>query len=207
MTLEKDIFKKIEQIQVRKPIYQPVIENPTSFTLLGVGKQGAVFRIDEKRCVKLYFDKESPGKELYNLHLGGKAGICPKVYFWDHNYIVMEYIDSPSLQDYLQENPLTEQLTERIIQLLDTFEEIGFNRYDHAARHIYVTPKGKLKAIDVVHVIKDQPVWLAEKLISDLGKDAKPFLDLVKKMSPKWYNRWIQDPGFELLEEKIQRKS
>jgi predicted Ser/Thr protein kinase len=207
MSLTKEILQKVEQIRVWKPTYQPVIDNPTRFTLLGAGKQGAVFRIDEKRCVKIYFDKESPARELFALQLGNKAGICPKVYFWDDYYIVMEYLHTPSLQDYLRHHPLTEQLTRRITRLLDIFEEIGFNRFDHAARHIYVTPKDNLKVIDVVHVMKDETVWLAEKLISDMGKDAELFLELVKKNNPKWYERWTQDPGFEQLGEKIKRKT
>ena len=206
MVLTKESLQKIEQIRVWKPPYQPMIDNPTNFTLLGAGKQGAVFRIDEKRCVKIYFDSESPVKELYNLQLGGKAGICPKVHFWDKNYIVMEYMNSPSLIDYLSHNPLTEQLTRRILHLLDAFEQIGFNRFDHAGRHIFVTPNDNLKVIDVVHVIKDEPVWLAEKLIFDMGKNAKLFLELVKKLDPKRYNLWMSDPNFKLLEEKINLK-
>ena len=206
MALSKEILQKVNQIRVWKPPYQPMIDNSTKFTLLGAGKQGAVFQIDEKRCVKIYFDNESPIKELHALQLGGKAGICPKVYFWDKKYIVMEYIDSPSLIDYLRENPLTEQLTRRILRLLDTFEEIGFNRFDHAGRHIYVMPDESLKVIDVVHVIKDEPVWLAEKLIADMGKNANLFLEHVKQMDPKRYYRWITDPNFKKLEEKINRK-
>ncbi|MFK9094776.1 hypothetical protein [Bacillus salipaludis] len=205
MALPKEILQKVEKIRVWNSPYQPEINNSTSLTLLGAGKQGAVFKIDEKRCVKVYFDNESRVKELHALQLGGMAGICPKVYFWDRNYIVMEYIDSPSLIDYLHHNPLTEPLTRRILRLLDTFEEIGFNRFDHAGRHIFVMQDDSLKVIDVVHVIKDEPVWLAEKLIADMGKYAKRFLELVRQIDPVRYYRWITNPNFKKLEEKINR--
>lgn len=206
MTLEKEILEKVEQIRVWKPDYNIKIDNPTTFRLLGLGKQGMVFQIDEKRCVKIYFESESPIKELHALQLGGKAGICPKVYFWGTNYIVMEYLKVPSLLEYLNNHSVTKDLCRRIIHLLDTFEQLGFNRFDHATRHIYVLPDDKMKVIDVVHVIKKEPVWLPEKLAKGMGEDAELFVDFVKELSPKWYDRWTNDPNFESLMESIKKK-
>ncbi|SDN60352.1 hypothetical protein SAMN04487897_103308 [Paenibacillus sp. yr247] len=206
MALEKEIMEKVKQIRVWKPPYNIKIDNPTTFRLLGAGKQGVVFQIDDERCVKIYFENESPIKELNALQLGGKAGICPKVFFWGTNYIVMEYLKVPSLLDYLQNYPLTKDLCRRIIHLLDTFEQLGFNRFDHATRHIYVLPGEGMKAIDVVHVIKKEPVWLPKKLIKGMGEEAELFLDFVKELSPKWYERWTNHPNFESLMESMKKK-
>jgi RIO-like serine/threonine protein kinase len=180
------------------------VSNPTSFRLIGSGAQGAVFLIDEHRCVKIYNTKQSLDRELHALQLGGKIGICPKVYFWGENFIVMEYLTHPSLFEYLEKNPLTKELTIKIIDLLDSFEKIGYNRFDHSARHIYVVPDGKWKVIDVVHIIKPQPVFLAKKLISDMGVNAEEFVRFVQEISPKWYKRWINHPGFPALMAKVK---
>lgn len=206
MALEKELLKKVEQIRVWKPTYSVDIDNPTSYKLLGAGKQGVAFQIDQKRCVKMYFRQESLTRELHALQLGGKAGICPEVFLWGDHYIVMEYLNAPTLYEYLDSHPLTEALSGKIIQLLDTFENIGFNRFDHAARHIYMLPGEHLKVIDVVHVIKSQPVWLAQKLISDMEENAILFVEHVKTLSPKWYERWSKQPEFAVLMEKLKQK-
>ncbi|WP_102344938.1 hypothetical protein [Bacillus sp. Marseille-P3661] len=207
MNLEKKFIDKLDQISISKASGSVDVTNPTGFKLLGKGHQGAVFQIDENRCVKIYCRNEDLVRELHSLNLGGKVGITPKVYFSGDNFIVMEYMTSPTLFEYLDKNPLNKELVSRIIELLDIFEQIGYNRFDHSARHIYVVPNSKLKIIDVVHMIKKEPVYLAEKLISDMGVNANEFIRLVKETSPKWYKRWETDTGFADLMMKVNRKA
>jgi predicted Ser/Thr protein kinase len=199
VNLEQELIDKLDQIRITKPSGSVDVSNPTRFRLIGKGHQGAVFQIDEYRCVKIYSANESRQRELHALQLGGKIGICPKVYFWGENFIVMEYLTHPTLFEYLDKNPLTKELTMKIIDLLECFEKIGFNRFDHSARHIYMVPNGKMKIIDVVHMIKPKPVLLAKKLIGDMGPKAEDFVRFVQELSPKWYNRWIQHPEFPAL--------
>ncbi|MGO4890448.1 hypothetical protein ACJ2A9_22090 [Anaerobacillus sp. MEB173] len=196
MKLKKKLADKLDQISISKPSNSVAVVNPTSFKLIGKGHQGAVFQIDENRCVKIYCRKIDLERELHALELGGKVGICPKVYYSGENYIVMDYMTHPTLFEYLDKNPLDKELATRIVDLLDSFEEAGYNRFDHSARHIYVVPNEKMKIIDVVHIIKPEPVYLAEKLISDLGENAEKFLQIVQEISPKWYNRWVNDPDY-----------
>lgn len=206
MNLETELVQKLDKISIFKPSGSVEIENPTNFKLLGKGHQGAVFQIDAQRCVKIYCQVTDLDRELQGLQLGGKEGICPEVYFTGDNFIVMDYLTYPSLFEYLEKNPLSEELVARIVDLLDTFEKIGYNRFDHSARHIYITPNGKLKIIDVVHMIKLQPVLLAEKLISDLGNNAEEFLSLVKRISPKWSEIWTKHPDYPDLMMKLKAK-
>lgn len=207
MHLDNRLVEKLGQIRLWRPYDNVTINNPTDFKILGQGQQGVVFRIDDKTCVKMYFFKKSLELELRALRLGAEAGICPKVYFWGDNYIVMEYIDAPSLYDYLERNPLTKELAQNIIDLLETFAAVGFNRFDHSARHIFLVPGNKMKVIDVVHVIKDKPVYLSEKLISDMRWYADDFIDFVREISPKWYERWVNHPDFAEVMEKANEKS
>ncbi|MXQ55159.1 hypothetical protein [Shimazuella alba] len=199
MYLQQDLIDKLDQIHITKRSNRVTIENPTKFPLIGSGAQGAVFRIDEQRCVKIYCANQSLVRELRALQLGEKIGICPKVFSWGENFIIMEYLSYPSLFEYLQTNELTKELTVKIIDVLESFEQVGFNRFDHSARHIYVVPNGKMKVIDLVHIIKPNPVLLAKKLISDMGVNKQKFVHFVQELSPKWYERWEKQPGFVAL--------
>jgi predicted Ser/Thr protein kinase len=204
VNLEQELIEKLDQIRITKPSGSVKVSNPTRFRMIGKGHQGAVFQIDEHRCVKIYAAKESQQRELHALQLGGKIGICPKVYLWGENFIVMEYLTHPTLFEYLDRHPLTRELTMKIIDLLESFEKIGYNRFDHSARHIYMVPDGKMKIIDVVHMIKPNPVYLAKKLISDMGPKAEDFVRFVQELSPKWYSRWTNDPEFPALMAEIK---
>jgi serine/threonine protein kinase len=154
-------------------------------SFVGKGAQGAVYKIDAKRCVKIYVDTKHLKRELSHLQLGNTIGICPKVFLWGEDYIVMEYFSSPPLYEYLKKNPLTKELAAKIIELLDSFEAIGFNRLDHALRHIYMLPDGKL-------------------IMKDLGANAHDFFQFVQEISPKWYLRWTSHPDFPELMEKTK---
>ncbi|MDR6550684.1 hypothetical protein [Paenibacillus qinlingensis] len=205
--MEEDMLHKLNQIRVRKSETVVNIDNPSGYRLIGKGKQGAVFQIDEHRCVKVYYREESCQQELRNLMLGGQAGICPKVHFWGSDFIVMDYLTVPSLYDYLQQNAMTRSLAAKIIKLLETFEEVGYNRFDHSARHIFMMPDETMKIIDVVHVIKPTPVYFAQKLISDMGQYAPEFIDYVREISPQWYDLWVSQPDFEQVMTMIKEKS
>ena len=194
--MEKEYADMLDQIKVWRPSDQITIDNPTSLKMIGRGQQGVVFQIDDKRCVKVYYNPISLQRELRAMQAGEKEGITPKVYFWGDNYLVMEYLTAPSLYDYLQKKPLTKDLSKKVIKLLETFAKVGYNRFDHSGRHIYLMFDGKMKVIDVVHIIKPSPVLFSRKLISDMGQHAETFIKHVKEISPKWYNRWVKHPDF-----------
>jgi predicted Ser/Thr protein kinase len=202
--LDKELTDKLDQIDVSKRSGSVDVDNPTSFSLLGKGHQGAVFKIDDNRCVKIYCRSQDIERELHCLKLGGKAGICPQVFFSGDNFIVMEYMNYPTVLEYLETHPINKELTAKLVELLDSFEDAGYNRFDHSLRHIYMVPDDKLKIIDVVHMIKTQPVNLAKKIISEMGANAEDFIHFVQEISPKWYNRWINDANFADLMAKVK---
>lgn len=79
-----------------------VVHNPTSYPLIGRGKQGAVFKISSDRCVKIYAKKKNVLNESKVLKAAQESPIVPKLYEVGTNYIVMEYIEGPSLTKYLK---------------------------------------------------------------------------------------------------------
>jgi predicted Ser/Thr protein kinase len=202
--LEKELTDKLDQIQISKRSGSVDVDNPTGYKLLGKGHQGAVFKIDDNRCVKIYCRSQDLERELHCLKLGAKVGICPQVFFSGDNFIVMEYMNCPTVLEYLENNPINKELTVKLIELLDLFEKAGYNRFDHSLRHIYLVPDDKLRIIDVVHMIKSQPVNLADKIISEMGANTEDFIQFVQEISPKWYNRWKNDANFPDLIAKVK---
>lgn len=202
---KQELLEKLNQIICRlNQVNGEETRYLTKIRLVGKGAQGAVFKIDAKRCVKIYADTKHRKRELHHLQLGNTIGICPKVFLWGEDYIVMEYFSSPSLLEYLKKNPLTKELAAKIIELLDSFESIGFNRLDHALRHIYMLPDGKLKIIDVVNSINSVPIPLPERILKDLGANVHDFLQFIQETSPKWYLRWTSHPDFPELMKKMK---
>lgn len=197
MKLEQHIIDDINQVQVWPPPAGVQIKNPTDMPLIGYGHQGAVFGIDDARCVKIYRNEDVAARELRALQMGQEAGICPEIYGWGDRWIAMEMIKTPSLETYVLSNPLTPELTQRLLRLIDTFKEIGYTRLDHAARHIYLMPDDKLKVIDVVHSVKPHGELkrLPTKLLKGLGQHAATFLRHVRSIRPNLYWRWVRHPN------------
>ena len=68
-------------------------------------------------------------------------------------YIAMDFISGIDVREYLQSQPLTEELSMKLIQMLITFKEIGYERIDHHKRQIYIQSDGSLKVIDVARTV------------------------------------------------------
>ena len=133
--------------------------NPTDYELIGKGFQGAVFRLSEDRCVKIYAQEKHCMKECLALTAAANSIIVPKLFETGDNYIIMEYIHGTTLDDYLRHcRTFPESITKQILFLFQEMERIGFKRIDAILRHIYVTENGICKVIDHVNSLsKDHP--------------------------------------------------
>jgi predicted Ser/Thr protein kinase len=207
LELKPEFNEKLNQIiRTLNSANDAEIMNPTNIRYVGKGNQGTVFQIDAERCVKFFGEKRECEQELHNLQLGNSVGICPKVFLWGEDYIVMEYFSSPSLLKYLKKNPLTKQLAAQLIDLLDSFECIGFNRLDHCLRHIYLLPNGQMKVIDVGYSIAKQ-AHLPKAIMRDLGPKALEFLQFVRETRPEWFHRWTNHRDFSELVKKAKKNA
>ena len=78
------------------------------------GYQGAVYRIAEDKCVKIYGNTEHCKQETEVLLKGQNLPFIPKVYETGSNYVVMEYLLGPNLNAYLKkQSQLSEEITIR----------------------------------------------------------------------------------------------
>lgn len=168
------------------------VKNPTSYPLIGKGSQGAVFRLSDRVCVKIYAREEVALREADAYKMLHSSGISPELYETGPNYIIMEYFRAGSLEDYLKSGGnLTEALTLKLLSLLADIKLLGFPRVDWPLRHIFIAKNGRLKVIDPVHALKSKkrrPTQLFKDLASLklLGR----FAGHLRKLNNELYLDW-----------------
>jgi predicted Ser/Thr protein kinase len=183
-------FKSIIVSSGKKTV--TVVDNPTSYPMIGKGKQGAVFKISPDRCVKIFPDPERCQNESQALRAAQEARIVPRLFEVGSHYIVMEYIDGPSLDQLLASKDfLPEDMTKKILFLLKEMKRLKFTRLDAKLRHIFVNTQEELIVIDHANsFIKIDSV--PTELFKDLNEKGlfSSFLEQVKQADPESYMEW-----------------
>lgn len=185
-------MKEFQSIKVTKGIKTLLIDNPTNYTLIGMGSQGAVFKLSEKKCVKIYTDQLQAKMEAEALKAGQHLSFFPRLYETGSNFVVMEYFNAPTLKEYMRNcTYIPESITKKLLSMLNAMKKANFTMVDAPLRHIFVLENEELKVVDHVNAFKRQhPVPL--KLLRDLNiillKDS--FLSRVQKMEPDTFKTW-----------------
>ncbi|RRN68494.1 hypothetical protein EI200_19375 [Peribacillus simplex] len=168
------------------------IHNPTTYSLIGMGIQGAVFKLSEDKCVKIYSDPVQAEMEEEALKAGKHLPFMPLVYETGPNYIVMEYFNAPTLKEYLRKcTYIPDSIVKKLLYILKELKQAKFTMIDAPLRHIFVVGNEELKVIDHTNSFKRMhPVPL--KLLRDLKMILlkESFLAQVKKLEPDTYNEW-----------------
>ncbi|MEW5553460.1 AarF/UbiB family protein [Peribacillus frigoritolerans] len=170
-----------------------VVDNPTSYPLIGTGKHGAVFKISSNQCVKIYTKPKNVLRESEALKTAQDSPIVPKLYEVGDNYIIMEYIEGPTLKEYLEaKGNITQDITQKILSLIQEMKRLNFVRVDPKLKQVIVTREEELRVIDHVFSYSkkkaDIPVGLLTGL-SILGL-LSAFLEQVKLIDPQSYEEW-----------------
>ncbi|HYH04909.1 MAG TPA: hypothetical protein VEC37_17595 [Bacillota bacterium] len=130
-----DDFRTIRVTQA--PDNRVNIANPTGYPLIGQGAQGAVFKLPGARCVKIYAGNHLADMEYVAYQAAKYSGLVPKFYEKGANYIVIEYLKGPSLDNYLRmEGTIPQWITSEIINVLKQMRLFQFPRVDCALRHL-----------------------------------------------------------------------
>ncbi|PLS02411.1 hypothetical protein [Neobacillus cucumis] len=181
-----------KSIKVTKGLKTLEIDNPANYPLVGMGAKGAVFKLSEDKCVKIYIDPLEAEMEAKALTVGKHLSFLPKVYETGSNYVVMEYFNAPTLKEYLKNcTYLPESIARKLLNILFNLKKAKFTTVDAPLSHIFVLDNEELKVVDHVNAFtKMYPVPL--KLLRDLEiillKDS--FLAQVKKLAPRAYEAW-----------------
>jgi len=169
-----------------------IVDNPTVYKLINKGAQGAVFRLDETKCVKIYADRIDAELEAKSYHAAQHTRLMPKLFESGENYNIIEYIDGPNLYDYLKDRgQISIEETLKIMQALEVMRAVGFSRLDAALWHFLIDKNDNLRLIDIVHamVSKDPlPVMMITNLYK-LGL-LEVFLQQVKIIDEAKYLIW-----------------
>jgi predicted Ser/Thr protein kinase len=181
-----------ELIKVTKGPKTLLIDNPTNYPLIGMGAQGAVFKLSEERCVKIYSNTLQAKMELEALKAGQHLAFFPRLFGYGENYIVMEYFNAPTLKEYLRNcTYIPESITRKLLYILGEMRKAQFTMVDAPLRHIFVLENEELKVIDHVNAFKRvHPVPL--KLLRDLNMMLlkESFLSQVRKFERDTYQTW-----------------
>ncbi|EKN71129.1 hypothetical protein P9E76_20650 [Schinkia azotoformans] len=183
-------IKKIKVQNIENADVEVINKSPLK--MMGKGRQGAVFQFTDDICVKVFGNEEDCEREHYALSLGKDSDLFPKVHAKGPLYIAMDIVKGVDVREYLQSQPLTKELSSKLIEMLITFKEIGFERIDHHKRQIYVQPDGNLKVIDVARTVwRDRVYPYPRKLLTSLGEEYKTlFLTHVAEMAPELHEEW-----------------
>lgn len=171
------------------------IVNPTPYELIGKGAHGAVFKLNDQQCVKIFENTTLAKKEAYALNLGKELAFIPKVYETGSNYIVMEYMKGPDLKNHIKnQGSLSDDHAEQILMIFRELKQLGFTRINLHLRHLIVTGDGQLKLIDHANSFLDNEPYLTDlfKGLTKL-KQLERFLEQVKKIDPEFYAELSQD--------------
>lgn len=171
------------------------VDRSITLPLVGKGRQGAVYRIDEDKCIKIYGKPEHASREKKVLLSNQHLSFIPKVYETGENYILMEYLQGPDLNTFLKkQNKLSEQITQQLLEMLTAMKQSKFKLIDAPLRHIIVTNSG-FKLVDHVYSYtrnQDRPLELFENLHERNFLDS--FLGQVKAIDPKTWKHWTKEP-------------
>lgn len=178
-------------IKIKVKLYDGI--NINELQLLGSGTQGKVYKIDSKKCIKIFKKKQSCKDETHTLLMAQTNSHFPKIYSYGEKHIIREYIDGIELDKYLLSNCLTPDISSKLIELYEAMYSIGYARLDSALFHIFLTPLNDIKLIDTSKAMKKKSIYpnLIIKGLDDLGCKEE-FLNFVQTERPEIYARWLK---------------
>lgn len=165
--------------------------NVEGLPVIGEGSHGKVYRLDDKRCIKVCKRGKHIQLELKVLKHSERFPQFPKVFECEENYMIREFFDGPNARDYIKQNGLSDGLCDKLIEIIDIFKELGYTRLDCRFSHMIITEGENVKIIDPTRnmdKIADYPRDMLKGL-NQLGYKQK-FLQRVKQVRPDYYEAW-----------------
>jgi predicted Ser/Thr protein kinase len=181
-----------KNIVVKRTEDKVEVDNRTDYPMLGKGKQGAVFKISSKKCVKFYWNNRSVEKEAEVLSAGKGSPIMPKLYETGPNYLVMEFVEGQTFQEYIESiNELPRSMVEKIVAVFSEMERLNFGRMDLATRHIIIPKNEKLKIIDHTNSFSKKQTF-PKRFFNGLRRNGvlDSFLKQAKEIDKATYSNW-----------------
>jgi len=168
--------------------------NIKDLDFLGKGTQGAVYKIDNKTCIKIFNKKGDCAKERLTLEMAQNSPYFPIIYSSGKDYIIREYIEGIELDKYLKSYPLTINISKKILDIYEAIGEVGYKRQDIVLFHIFLTRDGSFKIIDTGRVMKERRTY-PKLILMDLKELGckEEFLNHVKLLRKDLYEKWFKN--------------
>lgn len=170
-----------------------IVENKSNYPLIGKGAHGAVFKVDEDKCVKIYVDKSYCKSESKVYTIAQNSPIVPRLYEVGENYILMEYVNGLSLDEYLKKKGrVSSRIAKQMVFMIREMERLGFTRIDSALRHILLDKYKNLKVIDIIWAYTME-ASIPSKMFRELEELGflKEFILKVREIDSNLYSRWM----------------
>ena len=142
--------------------------------LLGEGHNGIVYEVPGNKAIKIFTNKKVCKSESEILYKVKKSKYFPNIYKNGDFYILREMVHGKRLDNYIEENGLSQQLIYNIYILIKEFKYLKFTKLDARCRDIYVNKDERVKVIDPKQCYKrkvDYPRHLMK------GLDGKDILE------------------------------
>lgn len=155
---------------------------------IGKGRHGTVYKIDDHKCLKIFKERRTCKKEIETLAMAQGNSFFPKLYDFGEKFIIREFAPGIELDKYLKDNPLTFELSKKIIEIYIALGEVGYKRQDTALLHIFINEKGDLRVIDTAKAMSISSKY-PNLILTDLKKLGykETFLEHVKEINPEIY--------------------
>ena len=157
---------------------------------LGEGHNGIVFDLPEEKVLKIFIEEKCCKEEGETLKRVMKSKYFPRIYAFESNYIVRDKVKGIRLDMYIRENGLSFELSKKIFQLLNEFENLGFTKLDTRCKDIYVNGD-EIMMIDPKHCYR-RHINYPRHLLKGLRKlkVSKRFFYYIKQIDEKKALDW-----------------
>lgn len=161
---------------------------------LGSGCEGSVYLTKEGAALKIFKKKKSAQHEYDILTQVEGSRFFPKVFEYEENCMLREFVDGVDLKTYLSTYVLSKEVALNLMDMVEEFRELGFTRLDIGSRHIFVQKDRSVKIIDPRKTYsKKQPCPV--NLIRALYKTDQldDFLRYMMSCRPKLVSLWFEN--------------
>ncbi|AEB75591.1 hypothetical protein [Clostridium botulinum] len=159
--------------------------------ILHRSKTELIYLTPNNRVLKICKNVDNCRREYLILKYANNNKYFPKVFEYRVGYILREYVRGICIIDYIRKNNLSEDLALSLIDIIETFEKLGFIRLDTGLSHIFINKNGELKVIGLKNNCTRKEKY-PKHMLNGLRrlKVSKKFFKILKAKRPDLYSKW-----------------
>lgn len=158
---------------------------------LGQGRNGKVYLLPNGNALKIFFKEQNCKHEYEILKSVEGNKHFPRVYQYNYNCMIREYVGGTLIQNYINEYGLSVSLAKNLIELIEDFRNLNFTRLDIRCEHIFIQKNEDIKIIDPRKTYT-KVIPYPHSIIATLNRLGvlDNFFNIVKYTDDKLYHTW-----------------